>query len=671
MAHNEALGGCTVCACKAFTAGFPKTKCTCKHDLKNHADNKFKMQLSDAEKQEANKVFRSIDTDGSGSIDSTELCTALKNLKMYESDKQVENLLKEVDKDGNNTVEFPEFLDIVLNCKLHGAGSGFATVYSKQKELVHIMSKDGGTHSFSVEEMSAFSEHLNDSLKNDPDCKHLLPIAGDGKDLTVKVKDGILLSKFINVAVANTIDRRALNLPKKGALSLFQLTENQILCIEAAKSIGVVTTNIGASELIDGPKHPHLVLGLVWQLVKMQLINSINLKNHPALIRLLEAGETLQDLLKLTPEQLLLRWFNYHLKNANHPTRVKNFKGDVKDATAYTVLLNQIAPTQCDKSGLDAADELTRAEKVLGNAAKLNVHAFIKAKDITSGNKRLNLAFTAAIFNQCPGLDPPDQDQLSKAGLLDDDNDGDSREERAFRMWINSLGVDGLYINNLFADLGDGLSLLKVIDFIEPGIVIWKKVELSPNNKFKKVNNNNYAIELGKGKPFKCSLPGTGGEDIVDGKRKLILGFVWQLMRYHILKFLDSVKAQQFGGKEVTEKDMVKWCNDEVKAAGPLKAGGEVRSMKSFKDTALGDSLFFLELLHTLKKGAVEAEYVIDPANEAKEKTDNARYAISVARKLGATIFLLPEDIVEVKPKMVLTFVASIMSIKLRGKVPA
>jgi plastin-1 len=31
----------------------------------------------------------------------------------------------------------------------------------------------------------------------------------------------------------------------------------------------------------------------------------------------------------------------------------------------------------------------------------------------------------------------------------------------------------------------------------------------------------------------------------------------------------------------------------------------------------------------------------------------NAKYAISIARKLGATIFVLPEDIVEVKPKMV------------------
>jgi plastin-1 len=32
----------------------------------------------------------------------------------------------------------------------------------------------------------------------------------------------------------------------------------------------------------------------------------------------------------------------------------------------------------------------------------------------------------------------------------------------------------------------------------------------------------------------------------------------------------------------------------------------------------------------------------------------NAKYAISIARKLGGTIFVLPEDIVEVKPKMVI-----------------
>jgi len=45
-------------------------------------------------------------------------------------------------------------------------------------------------------------------------------------------------------------------------------------------------------------------------------MQSISLANHPYLIRLKKEDETLEDLLALPPEELLLRWFNYHLKNA-------------------------------------------------------------------------------------------------------------------------------------------------------------------------------------------------------------------------------------------------------------------------------------------------------------------------------------------------------------------
>lgn len=41
---------------------------------------------------------------------------------------------------------------------------------------------------------------------------------------------------------------------------------------------------------------------------------------------------------------------------------------------------------------------------------------------------------------------------------------------------------------------------------------------------------------------------------------------------------------------------------------------------------------------------------------------DNAKYAITSARKLGAKIYALPEDIVEVKPKMVMTVFACLMA---------
>ena len=40
------------------------------------------------------------------------------------------------------------------------------------------------------------------------------------------------------------------------------------------------------------------------------------------------------------------------------------------------------------------------------------------------------------------------------------------------------------------------------------------------------------------------------------------------------------------------------------------------------------------------------------------------RYVISLLRKLGTTIFLLPQDIVEVKPKMILTFVGAILALE-------
>lgn len=47
--------------------------------------------------------------------------------------------------------------------------------------------------------------------------------------------------------------------------------------------------------------------------------------------------------------------------------------------------------------------------------------------------------------------------------------------------------------------------------------------------RFKAVENTNYAIELAKAN--KMHIVGIQGADIVDGKKTLILGVTWQLMR--------------------------------------------------------------------------------------------------------------------------------------------
>jgi len=46
------------------------------------------------------------------------------------------------------------------------------------------------------------------------------------------------------------------------------------------------------------------------------MLATIDLKNHPDLIVLKKDEEELEDLFKLNKEELLVRWFNYHLAKA-------------------------------------------------------------------------------------------------------------------------------------------------------------------------------------------------------------------------------------------------------------------------------------------------------------------------------------------------------------------
>jgi plastin-1 len=281
----------------------------------------------------------------------------------------------------------------------------------------------------------------------------------------------------------------------------------------------------------------------------------------------------------------------------------------------------------------------------------LGVESFIRPENIVTGNARLNLAFCAQIFNTNPGLQITEEELHDMAGLLDDDV-GDSREERVFRMWINSLGVEDLYVNNLFEDLRDGVVLLQLMDKIEPGSVSWKSVNRPPKNKYKRVENANYVVVLGKSKVFNFSLVGIGGIDIVDGKKKLILSIVWQLMRYHSLKVLSSLSTN---GTLATDRDILTWANERVQGAG------KESQMASFRDPSLNDSRFFLDLCSALAPGIINPE-IVTPGVTDEEKQSNAKYVISVARKLGACVFLTWEDIVEVKSKMLMTFTASLMA---------
>lgn len=86
--------------------------------------------------------------------------------------------------------------------------------------------------------------------------------------------------------------------------------------------------NVGAQDILE--LREHIILGLVWQIIRIGLLANVSLTAHPELFRLLEEGETMADLLKLPAEKILLRWFNYHLAKAGTDKRVKNFSADIK-----------------------------------------------------------------------------------------------------------------------------------------------------------------------------------------------------------------------------------------------------------------------------------------------------------------------------------------------------
>jgi len=249
------------------------------------------MSLSSSDKQDIKKHFDSFDKDGNGQVTVSELAEVLKSIGMSATDAEIKKLMKEVDLDQSGTIEFDEFLKFVEKLKSGKASStkGFGEVVVKNAS-VNVVASEHATHSFSDEEKASFVDYINDSLKNDPDLKHLgFPLNPEDLTLFTAVGDGILLCKLINASVKGTIDERAIN--KANKLNAFKITENQNLVVNSAKAIGCSVVNIGANDLVAGKVH--LVLGLIWQIIRIGLMSAINLKNHPYLIRLLEEGETL------------------------------------------------------------------------------------------------------------------------------------------------------------------------------------------------------------------------------------------------------------------------------------------------------------------------------------------------------------------------------------------
>ncbi|KAH0786750.1 plastin-3 [Histomonas meleagridis] len=203
--------------------------------------------------------FNSLDADDSGKLGITEIMALFKSIQVPATRDEVKKYIEEVDIDGDGLIDFGEFLTIFIKEKESGASSKLSEGLKKQQNLIKAAGARG-EHAYPQEEVTGFVNYLNQELGEDPALQHILPIDPEGDALFTAVQDRILMCKLLTLV---------------------------------------------HTDIREGV--PHLVLGLTWQLIRESLLKDIQLTVHPELFRLLKPGETIEDLLKLKPEEILLR----------------------------------------------------------------------------------------------------------------------------------------------------------------------------------------------------------------------------------------------------------------------------------------------------------------------------------------------------------------------------
>lgn len=274
-------------------------------------------------------------------------------------------------------------------------------------------------------ELLAYAEHIENILRTEKALYDhgYLPINQDTNDLFFALRDGVVLAhllakikpeQFLSQVKLNKLQYNIpwSSLGEKNSKAVFELNAQISHILKAASNCGLVVVNLGSQDILC--RKVDLVLGLVWQLMRAHLLQRVNLQSTPELIRLLDSGESIEALFKLNSEQLLLRWVNFHLNKASE-SKVRNFTTDISSGKVYHTLLTQVLFNEPECLALlnePLGESENLVDTILKVAEKAGVRQFVTAKDIAQGNPKLNLAFTATIFNKYLGISLPSEDEI-------------------------------------------------------------------------------------------------------------------------------------------------------------------------------------------------------------------------------------------------------------------
>jgi len=215
-------------------------------------------------------------------------------------------------------------------------------------------------------------------------------------------------------------------------------------------------------------------------------------------------------------------------------------------------------------------------------------------------------------------------------------------QKKTFTRWCNSLLIARMKrVNDLFTDFKDGTLLINLLEIVSKQSL--GKYHSVTQTYYQKLANCDTAIRFIR-EQQNIRLVGIGPEDIVEGRKTLILGLIWTLIVHYQL----SKGGSEFEG--TVKKDILGWINKQLEPYD-VRCDNFTTSWQDGKVlSALVDSLSPGLMCKSPKDiGSLTGPQVKD-VNQAMELA---------SKEFGIPRILDPEDMVNIPDEMaILTYIS-------------
>eukprot|EP01105_Mastigella_eilhardi_P004842 TRINITY_DN1652_c0_g1_i7.p1 TRINITY_DN1652_c0_g1~~TRINITY_DN1652_c0_g1_i7.p1 ORF type:complete len:2113 (-),score=775.44 TRINITY_DN1652_c0_g1_i7:37-6177(-) len=434
-------------------------------------------------------------------------------------------------------------------------------------------------------EEEAYVKYINEALHDDVDlrAKHL-PMSPVQADVASACVDGVLFCKLINAMFPGTIEERCI---RKKVNTKDDVMQNYNLAYNSALFHGITLSGLHTALLKgDVPS----TMRLCAEIIHAGSLAKVSFARCKELLALMDHSETLTQFVALPPEELLLRWLNYHLHEFGSKQLAKNFTSDMADGSKFAVVLHQANPTVFNVDPWSERDIPKRLAVVHARITQLIRRQFFSVDHLSNPSATLNTVILSHMFATRHGLKLPSLSAIPNEPLL-----VELPEHRCLRLWMRALG---LQVNHLL-ELYDGTLLLQLLDKLRPGVVdprFLKKPKLiRKSSAVLTLERFNHLIALAP--QFHLDLGNLQGKDFAQGDRSHVVTLLWHLMKYTITQ---NFAQEQFGGQRTDEDELVRWCNRKVRNTG------RDTWVQSLRDESIADCKFLFDLLRSVDMHAAD-----------------------------------------------------------------